>query len=382
MQPRSTLKLHWTVTRYKGSFFLVRWRLQISNLIINSNYAERNAEWTRKTKQASRTNNNRFLQNNSSTIQRCSKKQLKLCINFWKTGFKLNNFARNRLNSTGSVKRPTPNDWGPNQIINDAPRREPPKLGTKASNPSFAGVEKQTGRRHVYIGRLTKEYTIEGIVSWCSSNGAEISHIRELTKPESTLRSFHLVFEKKYAGVVENDDFWPDGVMHGRYYLNKNAFDWLKGLSQSEDTSRDWLKCGLFNTQSLRNKAEKFSPLIIMDEFDMFLITESWTSSDKDENYLVRQCYTSSIEYRQFNYPRTCGKGGRLVLIYKSDLNFSCSKHLWSPSLEAVLFEVCVLFVYRPPNSQINAFRNFLYPEISQTSTIQINSVVWPQPSK
>ena len=79
--------------------------------------------------------------------------------------------------STGSVKRPKPNDWGPNQMINDTLRREPPKLGTKASNPSFAGVEKQTGRRH------------EGIRSRCSSNGAEISRMRELNKPESTLRS-------------------------------------------------------------------------------------------------------------------------------------------------------------------------------------------------
>lgn len=140
---------------------------------------------------------------------------------------------RERLTSTSStVKRNEPDDGF--EVVNQnkrRPKREPPKVGNQESTSNFSGVKK-IARHHIYLGRASKSTTITDVKDWCSSKGADVMNVRELTNDKSDFRSFHLVFDAKFADKIDKDEFWPANIVHNRYYLNKDAIEWLKKNSQ------------------------------------------------------------------------------------------------------------------------------------------------------
>ena len=136
-------------------------------------------------------------------------------------------FGRDGYDSNNSVKRPKPNDWDdigqgdciaksnrPNRIEN---------IGTRASSNDFNGVRRKQSRRQIYLGRLNTNGTEELIKNWCAKNGAELLHLREISREGSKLRSYHLVFPESSSDIIERSDFWPKNVVHGGYYLNDEA---------------------------------------------------------------------------------------------------------------------------------------------------------------
>ena len=101
------------------------------------------------------------------------------------------------------------------------------------SSDNFTGLKKKQSRRHIYLGRLNENCTEDLIRIWCQKNRSEVHHIREVSKEGSNLRSYHLVFPETAAEFVEKNDFWPENV-HGRFYLNEEARNWLQSLPQDE----------------------------------------------------------------------------------------------------------------------------------------------------
>ena len=150
-------------------------------------------------------------------------------------------FRRNRLDSNNSVKRPKPNDWDDIDQGDFIAKSNRPKriqnVGTRASSDDFSGVRRKQSRRHIYLGRLNTNCTDELIKNWCANNGAELLHLREISREGSKLRSYHLVFPESSSDIIERSDFWPENVVHGRYYLNEEARNWLKSIPSDENAS-------------------------------------------------------------------------------------------------------------------------------------------------
>ena len=78
---------------------------------------------------------------------------------------------------------------------------------------------------------------LKDIENWCESKGARPSLAREITREDASMRSFHLVFPDTAADLIGDANFWPQNVNVARYYLNKEAAEWLK--KQSNTGPRD-----------------------------------------------------------------------------------------------------------------------------------------------
>ena len=147
--------------------------------------------------------------------------------------------ARSRLPSTASntSKRARTEDETENDFVEVKPKSKPRKplnFGTKSNDTPFLGAEPRPKRKHLYVGRLSPDCTENDVISWCSKNGAKIQHIRKVSKPDSKLQSFHLVFDPETTDDIESDDFWPQNVVHNRYHLNSEAREWLKNQSKTD----------------------------------------------------------------------------------------------------------------------------------------------------
>ena len=68
------------------------------------------------------------------------------------------------------------------------------------------------------------------IRNWCCDGGAPVLHLREITKESSKMKSFHLVFSEEAHETIMEDSFWPSNVVHGRFFLNDDARNWLRSL--------------------------------------------------------------------------------------------------------------------------------------------------------
>lgn len=104
--------------------------------------------------------------------------------------------------------------------------------GSALPDGNFKGVSKPPGRKHMKICRVTKENTVETLKDYCLKNGVTVSHVREISREDSTFKSFHCVFESCDSEKVDSPDFWPADVTFGRYYLNDEARLWLRKLNR------------------------------------------------------------------------------------------------------------------------------------------------------
>ena len=64
------------------------------------------------------------------------------------------------------------------------------------------------------------------IRNWCSDGGANVHHLREVTK-------LPLVFSEDAHETIMEHSFWPSNVVHGRFFLNDDARNWLRCLHQT-----------------------------------------------------------------------------------------------------------------------------------------------------
>ena len=145
---------------------------------------------------------------------------------------------RSRFNSTNSSKRHKPDDENDDDAMNTEdfqvrkktmrPQRQ--NFGTKQSHDDFNGIKKKPSRRHIFLGRLNSNCTETMIRNWCCESGAPVLHLREITKEGSKMKSFHLVFSEEAHETIVEDSFWPSNVVHGRFFLNDDARNWLRSL--------------------------------------------------------------------------------------------------------------------------------------------------------
>ena len=102
-------------------------------------------------------------------------------------------------------------------------------------NGAFQGVSKPPPRRHIYLGRVSKEYGPTEVKQHCENSGAEVLHMREITKEDHTLRSFHVIFAGEKSELIDSPDFCPQNTIVNRFFLNEEAKSWLKSLKKPSD---------------------------------------------------------------------------------------------------------------------------------------------------
>ena len=86
------------------------------------------------------------------------------------------------------------------------------KTGTNINQQTtVSAIKSSPKRRRLYIGRLSNAVSTNDITEYCNKKGVDILCIREISRDESRLKSFHCVF--KYENdQVESPDFWPENI--------------------------------------------------------------------------------------------------------------------------------------------------------------------------
>ena len=113
----------------------------------------------------------------------------------------------------------------------ETPEKKPAAIIGTSDSQTFLGVSKPPPRRHIYVGRISKDYTADDVIKWCNEKDAPLQHIREVSIENGSFRSFHCVFSGDCCEKIENSAFWPKNVVVKRFFLNDNAKTWLKSLS-------------------------------------------------------------------------------------------------------------------------------------------------------
>lgn len=140
---------------------------------------------------------------------------------------------RERINSNSLKRDRTPDEQ-------EAKKQKTAReviTGTGNIEGNSFGVAKPPRRRHLYVSRVNMSSNLKDIENWCESKGAKPSLAREITREDASMRSFHLVFPDTAADLIGDANFWPQNVNVARYYLNKEAAEWLK--KQSNTGPRD-----------------------------------------------------------------------------------------------------------------------------------------------
>ena len=127
--------------------------------------------------------------------------------------------------------------------------------------------------------------------------------------------------------------------------------------------SNDCIKCLLLNVRSIRYKIHDLQTLLLMDDFDIIALTETWL----DENFDDRELHLD--DYNIFRRDRR-GRGGGVLLatklylpcIRRYDLEVDAEMvvcQITTSASQHLLFSV----FYRPPNAGeafLESFKNFL----------------------
>ncbi|GFS01224.1 reverse transcriptase-like protein [Elysia marginata] len=117
-----------------------------------------------------------------------------------------------------------------------------------------------------------------------------------------------------------------------------------------------YLKIGLLNTRSCRNKTYEIQDIILEEELDILCLTETWLSEAGDEN-IIADLTPPGFSTRSFT--RTVRRGGGVAFVYRSNLTSVVAKeYLATPykTFEAASFSFSsgsshmnITLIYRPP---------------------------------
>ena len=93
-------------------------------------------------------------------------------------------------------------------------------IGKKVSGGevSWRGADLTVPR---YIGRVALGTTTEDVKSLLIDNGVDVVSLDPLSLKHNRFLSFKLVIKKSQLPLIENPDFWPEGVMVGRWWNGK-----------------------------------------------------------------------------------------------------------------------------------------------------------------
>ena len=91
--------------------------------------------------------------------------------------------------------------------------------------------------RHLYIGRLSNSVSTDDITKHCKKKGVDIQCIREISRDEPRLKSFHCVFKFEndvfkfvFSNLIRKLNLQISGpkMFHFHHFgFNQNAREWL-----------------------------------------------------------------------------------------------------------------------------------------------------------
>ena len=84
---------------------------------------------------------------------------------------------------------------------------------------SWKGAELTVAR---YIGHVAPGTTADEISSSLVEKGVEVVELSPLPTKHARFLSFKLVVKKAQLPVIENEQFWPEGVIIGRFWTAKS----------------------------------------------------------------------------------------------------------------------------------------------------------------
>ena len=124
--------------------------------------------------------------------------------------------------------------------------------------------------------------------------------------------------------------------------------------------TNQFLKCGLINIQSVRNKTREICELIVDECYDIFCVTETWLN--EMDTAVIREMTPQTHSF--FHLPRIDRVGGGVGLFLQNSFtHIRCIKRPIFSSFEIIevnfKYQVCNLLfiiVYRPPNLSANDF--------------------------
>ena len=173
------------------------------------------------------------------------------------------------------------------------------KMGTNINHlTATSAIKRPPKRRHLYIGRLSNSVSADDLREYCKSKGADLLCIREISREDSRLKSFHCVF-KFDNDQFQSPDFWPEIVSFSRFNLNQKAREWLASFDtwlSNFKTVNDRVKVCLHNARSVRNKTSQIRNLIEANEF-----TETWIKDNANDEFYIQQCYPNGYYYLSAN---------------------------------------------------------------------------------
>ena len=146
----------------------------------------------------------------------------------------------------GKVGRNPPHVGGNKKSLNKRDRNSPIVIGKNvtAGLMSLKGADLTVAR---YIGRLALGTTPEQIQTSLEERSVDVVSCEAIPtkRPAPSFSSFKLVVKKSQLPIIEKDDFWPDGVIVGRYWSPKAALETAAAaavaLAAAADTPRTTL---------------------------------------------------------------------------------------------------------------------------------------------
>jgi hypothetical protein len=127
------------------------------------------------------------------------------------------------------------------------------------------------------------------------------------------------------------------------------------------------LQVGVWNARSMNNKMTSICDLIIDNELDILVVTESWLRGDLRDDSAIADLNCTLPDYRFCHLPRS-SRGGGVGVIYRSALKVTLNSSSYCKSFEhldlSVTYESSMLrlfAVFRPPPSTENQLTSNMF---------------------
>lgn len=134
----------------------------------------------------------------------------------------------------------------------------------------------------------------------------------------------------------------------------------LSSISNTPNTAATQLcSFGLYNCRSIRNKANLVKDYVVENEFDIFVITETWLHSDKSDQISIGNSTPKGYSFKHIS--RQQGRGGGVGILYDNTLKVrldSANMFSYIMSFEVMGMQINtssqipnIIVLYRPPNN-------------------------------
>ena len=90
-----------------------------------------------------------------------------------------------------------------------------------------------------YIGRVARGTTAAEIRASLESRGVNVVTLESVDMKHDRFASFKLVVKKTQLEIIEKDDFWPEGVIVGRWWSAKPKEQAVPGVDDRQTRTNE-----------------------------------------------------------------------------------------------------------------------------------------------